>query len=351
MANTISTCNGDTSTVLENLPLSTWQETVESHSQSTPFHHRNWLQLIQDQYKFPLHIAAIRQQGEVSAGLPFMETRTILGRRKLIALPFTDCIRPLATDEQSEKALINAICSNSPSGCPPTILRTDQHNYQAVSTSPWVRHTLDTSRPLDVLVSQFSSVLQRNIRRAQRRDLRFERRDDMTAVDEFYRLHLMTRRRLGVPVQPRGFFVRLHRWMLSQGLGYVGLVRKGNVVIAAGIFLTYQQTVVYKYVASDPSALNHRPNECLTYHAIRETVDDGKAEFDFGSSHRNHEGLCRFKRKWGAVESGLLEYSLSGPECRSASKSGTLNLLAPVIRHSPSFVCRGLGEVLYRYSP
>jgi CelD/BcsL family acetyltransferase involved in cellulose biosynthesis len=351
MTNTMTTCNGGTSTVLENLSLDAWQEMVESHTQSTPFHHRNWIELIQDQYQFPLHIPAIRQHGEVSAGLPFMETRTVLGRRKLIALPFTDCIRPLATDEQSEQTLINAICSNLPGGCQSTILRTDQHNFRAVSTSPWVRHTLDTSRPLDGVVGQFSSMLRRNIRRAQRRDLRFERRDDMAAVDEFYRLHLMTRRKLGVPIQPRHFFVRLHRWMISQGLGYVGVVTKRNEVIAAGIFLTYKQTVVYKYVASDPSALDHRPNEWLTYHAIREAVENDMAVFDFGSSHRNHQGLCRFKRKWGAVESDLFEYSLSGRECRSANKSGTPNLLASVIKHSPLFVCRGLGEIFYRYSP
>ena len=62
---------------------------------------------------------------------------------------------------------------------------------------------------------------------------------DSEALDAFYRLHLLTRRRLGVPIQPRKFFRGVQRWLIANGLAFVGLVKKQDAIIAAGVFLTY----------------------------------------------------------------------------------------------------------------
>ncbi len=127
-------------------------------------------------------------------------------------------------------------------------------------------------------------------------------------------------------------------------------MKNEHSVIAAGVFLTYNDTLVYKYVASDVSALNDRPNECLVFHAIRMAVEGGYATFDFGISKRSQEGLRQFKSKWGAVEHDVhMEYITGDPQPLTED-SVAMKLISMAIKHSPSVVCRMLGEVFYRYS-
>ena len=82
---------------LSRITLDSWQDYVATHPQSTAFHHRNWLELISAQYGFPTCIYGIVKDGEIVAGLPFIETKSPLGKRKLSSLPYTDSIRVLAS--------------------------------------------------------------------------------------------------------------------------------------------------------------------------------------------------------------------------------------------------------------
>ena len=169
-------------------------------------------------------------------------------------------------------------------------------------------------------------------------------------MESFYRLQLATRRKLGVPVQPRGYFRLFHEWMVRPGLAFVGLVTRRGRPLGAAVFLAYKQTLLYKYSASDPHALEFRPNDLLAFHAIRRAVEEKRAGFDFGSSDKVQEGLRRFKRKWGAAESDIHYACVSGTLRQSLHRSLPFRASSFAIRHSPAIVCRCLGEALYRYS-
>ena len=78
-----------------------------------------------------------------------------------------------------------------------------------------------------------------------------------------YGLHVNSRRRLGLPVQPRRFFRLLWSRMIQPDLGRVLLVDVGTDTVAGAVFLTWNRTVVYKYGASDPRYWAVRPNNLL----------------------------------------------------------------------------------------
>ena len=82
--------------VVRHLTLDEWQVFADSHPDRTIFHHRNWIQLLVDTYGFRLHIPAVKQNGHILAAVPFLETRNIWGARKLISLPFSDCMSILS---------------------------------------------------------------------------------------------------------------------------------------------------------------------------------------------------------------------------------------------------------------
>jgi CelD/BcsL family acetyltransferase involved in cellulose biosynthesis len=203
-------------------------------------------------------------------------------------------------------------------------------------------------RSEDELFSAFESQVRRNIRKAQRLELTVHtaaRVEDLTEI--YFRLHTETRRRLGVPTQPRRFFKNVWEGMLAHDLGFALLVYHGREPIAGAVFLEWNGRVVYKFGASDARYWSMRPNNLLFWEAIKRGCEQDAKVFDFGRSDREDEGLRAFKRSWGAVEEPLVYTTLGRPA--EAFNGSAERLLRPVLRRSPLWVGRGLGEVFYRF--
>jgi len=173
-----------------------------------------------------------------------------------------------------------------------------------------------------------------------------------TAADlthTFYRLQLLTRRRQGVPIQPRRFFELLWQRVLEPGGGSVLLASVGGETVAGAVFLHENGTMIYKYGASEPSGLALHPNHALLWSAIRWACENGYRTFDFGRTAVGHKGLRLFKRGWGTREENLVYATVADePLGRSAGHFG--KVAKSVIQASPVWVCRGAGELLYRYA-
>ena len=332
------------------LTLDQWQRVVESHPASTAFHHRNWIELLIRQYGLKHHIPAVKRGGQVVAAIPFLETKGLFGRRKLVSLPFSDSVPVLSTSSDGLELMRDAVQAWQVDDYDAIVVRSNEPLSGIASTSHCVRHVIDVDRPFNEIEREFRNSVVRNYRRAESRHLRFQCRTDPDAMEAFYKLHLMTRKKQGIPIQPKKFFARLHETVLQQGLGYVGVVSKDDQPLAAGVFLKYKETVIYKYGASAPRALEHRPNESLFYNAIRRTSEQGYSRFDFGVTAKNNDGLCRFKRKWGAAEIDAYQVYLSGEPQPELERLYILKLLSFVIRHSPTAVCRLFGEAFYQLS-
>jgi CelD/BcsL family acetyltransferase involved in cellulose biosynthesis len=332
------------------ITLDEWQAFVEDHPGSGPFHHRAWIELLVHQYGLRPRIVAVHDRdGRILAGLPFLQSGGTWRRPIWRCLPFTDCMRALTTTLLDQDLLREAIGQVSSDACRLVLLVTAHPFSSHACPSGWVRHELDLSVPLEQIERQFPGPLVRNLRKAEKGGLQWTRRHDPQALDEFYDLHLRTRRKLGVPVQPRGFFRRLQEEIVARGLGFVAVVSQEERPLAAAVFLVYKSVVIYKYGASEPEALECRPNEWLMYHAIRWAAQSGHARFDFGVSQQQQEGLRRYKRKWGAVESIVYHDYFRGSGRPTGDDSWALKAAAAIIRRSPPLVCRALGEMLYRY--
>src|SRR5207237_8600346 len=71
-------------------------------------------------------------------------------------------------------------------------------------------HRLPLSDNAEELWAQFESATRRAIRKAEKKGLKIEVARTKTAILEFYRLHLRTRRRHGLPPQPLSFVLTIH---------------------------------------------------------------------------------------------------------------------------------------------
>ena len=336
-------------------PLSdtAWGEFISKRADATIFHHPAWLSVLHNQYGLKVFALVWKnREGELTGGLPFCEVKNLRGKTVWISLPFSDHCDVLvdASEDPSElqDALIRLCGEKGIQGIETRTTKPFRSGLAVVQDS--VVHTTNLGVGADELFASFKKTqVQQPITKAIRDGLVAEVRDDWKAVDEFFELHVRTRRKLGVPVQPRGFFRILHAQILSKGLGYIVIIKRGSTPIAAGVFCGFGRTLTYKFGASDERELMHRPNNFAIWTAMKEAMRRGFSVFDFGTTEIVHEGLRKFKSGWGSVEVPL--YYSFYPVAPSDSKFNFIKnkVVSPVIRHSPTFVCRLTGELFYKY--
>ncbi len=339
-------------TVLE-LTDPRWGDFVAGQPLATPFHHPDWGTLIANCYGFrAFAVATSDATGQIRAGLPVIEVRHLLGEPKWVSLPFTDYCPPLVPAPQEETDLVAALQrASKAAGIRRVEVRAPLKGVSSARRAAF-RHVIALDRDPAAVYAGFRPSVRRHIRQAGPRGVTIrggERREDL--VEIFYRLHLRTRRRLGVPIQPRRFFRMLWESVIRTGLGSVLIAEASARPVAAEVFLHWNGTTISKFSASDESVWSLRANNLITWHLIKTACEHGSRWFDFGRTDAGNEGLCAYKRSWGALEEPLVYGTLgAGPETAPANDGKAGQLLASAIRHSPPVVCRAAGEALYRYA-
>jgi CelD/BcsL family acetyltransferase involved in cellulose biosynthesis len=324
-----------------------WQALL-AHPQACSFHHPAWMRLLQESYGYRPFVAAVPDgDGGVRAGLPIMEVHSVLTGRRWVALPFSDYCYPLAVDGAALEALTEGLvsqCTRRGAPCLEVRASLAHDGARAESTCLWHRIPLDDEASTWRRVARMHKG---NTRQAERQGVSVVARTDLQAMHAFYHLHTITRRRHGVPVQPWDFFARLAT-LLATGYGFIALAMKDGQCVAAGVFLHWGETLILKYAASDPERLELRPNNLIYAYALRWGCQNGYRYLDLGKTEVGQDGLCAFKRRWGAQEEPLI-YSYVGGEQSRGMSAWLSKGMGMVIRHTPAWVCRASGALLYRH--
>jgi CelD/BcsL family acetyltransferase involved in cellulose biosynthesis len=328
-----------------------WIEFVSSKPQATIFHHPAWLKPLAECYGFrPFVMAVCDASGCVLAGLPIMEVHSRMTGRRWVSLPFTDYCPPLYDDLDALNQLTHDLAFLYQAGKAPKIeIRWQLPAYPPIQSHPaYYLHTVKLASDPQVVMKGFERTHRQNIGTAEKRGVHIERGTDQEHLHCFYQMQLETRRRKGLPVQPWKFFDLLGRNVLAQGLGFVLLAYQGDQCLAGGLFVHWQQTVTYKYAASSNEGQECRPNNLLSWTAMRWGCENGYTVFDLGRTELENAGLRRFKKGWGADESSLT-YSLLSAAPPEANNGKLMSLVGPLIQKAPPWVCRAAGELIYRH--
>jgi CelD/BcsL family acetyltransferase involved in cellulose biosynthesis len=331
-----------------------WQDLVDRAPGGSIFHHPSWLRLLRGTYRYEVGACCVaRHNGLLEAGLPVAHVSSRFTGRRLVALPFSDLCPPLVASDAApgaSAALAGALGD----------LATRRGMRLEVRGSGGVldgaplgarfhHHVLALDDDVEAVQRRFTKPqVLRGVRRAQREGLTCEVRTDGTALADFYRLHVATRRRLGVPTQPRRFILGLES-LFGEGLGFVLLVRREERPLAAAVFLAHRRVLTYKYGASDGRFLGLRPNNLLFMEAIRWGCGHGFRALDFGRTHWGQESLRGFKLAWGPEEREL-RYHLLGSAAPARETETGERVLGALIRRGPPVLGRAIGEVLYRHA-
>jgi hypothetical protein len=232
-----------------------WSEFVEASTDTTPFHHPSWARLIARCYGFQVFaLAAMDRTEQIVAGLPMIEVGGALRRRRWVSLPFTDRCPVLAQCETERVTFIEALVAARRQA---HVARLEVRDDLAVPGARQERvavvHCLHLGRDYNKVYSGFKRPVRKGIARAEDIGVTVRWGESRLALtDEFYRLHVKTRQRLGVPVQPRRYFDLLWQDMIGPGRGFVLLAYEDRTLIAGAVFLAWRGTINYKYGASNP---------------------------------------------------------------------------------------------------
>jgi CelD/BcsL family acetyltransferase involved in cellulose biosynthesis len=336
-----------------------WEKFLEGNPKASVFHSREWLEALHKTYGYtPIVYTTAALGNDLQDGLVICEVESWVTGRRLVSLPFSDHCEPLINGTAKRAAFSNALIEQSlDAGWRYVELRPRFPIDEAVSpfysTESYSFHELDLAPDCEVLFRGFhKSSTQRKIRRAEREGLTYQDGSAYSLLETFYHLNMMTRRRQGLPPQPRTWFRNLID-CFGEALT-IRVANKGAVPIAAILTIQYKDTVTYKYGCSDARFHNLGGIHLLLWKAIKQAKERGLHRFDLGRSDADNNGLITFKTRWGAKQSTLtyLRYAAKGNSRNNfipARADWRVRLARRIFSHTPNACLPALGSLLYRH--
>jgi hypothetical protein len=323
-----------------------WDAIAGSHPDTTLYHRGPWLEVLRRSFGVQPSLAMLTDASSTLAACLLAPGGNPI-RRRLISLPYSDFCPPLAVDDSSRDSLMSGLASLVP--------RSRLEIRGAAAPAPWQvrdhfqRWTLDLLRPFNAIERDADREVRRHMRRARAAAVSIDCSSSADAIDSFFRLQLESRRRLGVPSQPRQFFKVVQEVFAKLSSIEVWFASHHGVRVAGVVVLRDGDTLHAKWsarTAGAPDGASH-----LIFMSIAEVYALRARALDFGRTDSRNRGLTRFKRELGAIAHPIpYSYLPMAPNLDSAeSLTGLWRIASRMWRTLPIPVARIVGNMTYRY--
>jgi hypothetical protein len=291
-----------------------WDSSLNANSASCFFHSSPWCRVLKETYGHqPVYFARFAND-RLEELLPLMEVSSPLTGKRGVSLPFTDECPILVKGQVEGEHLFEAARQEG-------IQRRWKYLEFRNSPPPWPgvfpsltfwSHIVDLRGGPEAVFRNFGGAARRGVRKGEASGLEVEISDSPEAIRPFFALHCSTRRRHGVPPQPRRLFEKIARYVLGGKHGFVVSARLEQKPVAAAVLFHWGSTAIYKFSASDYAFQDLRPNNLVMWAAMRKYAQEGYTHFHLGRTSLRNEGLRRFKAGFGAHEQKIeyFEYDL-----------------------------------------
>lgn len=333
------------------LTVSEWKTALATFDHASIFHAPEWINLLASSYRYTPVLACLGAPESPQALLPVMEISSVLTGRRGVSLPFTDACEPLARSPEAARALLQGMLKLAETRNWKKIefRGGSQFMPDAVPATAFYSHQLELKSCETILAKGLDSSVRRAVRKAEQAGVTIEFSSQPAAIERFYQLLALTRRRHGLPPQPMRFFSGLQP-LLAAGQGTIVLAQLHGETIAGAVYLFSGKTVHYKYGASDERHQQVRGNNLVMWRAISAFAKQRYTHLDFGRTSLDNEGLRTFKLNWGTKESVIhywvrdvvTQTWIEAPDRTSGWHTG-------VFRRLPLSLSRWIGNLLYRH--
>jgi len=281
--------------IVNPLEIKNWDDLIAELPGSSFFHTRPWVEVLHQTYKYLPFYFISRNKTTLNRVIPFMEINSLITGKRGVSLPFTDTCRLTGITPADEKFLDEVIIFGKSRKWNYIELRDDLAvENKPVPSASFYEHIVSLDKDTERLFKTFRSSTRRNISKAEK-VLSVERKNTPEALQAYYRLHCLTRKRQGVPPQSFRFFQNIFKYVISRDKGNIFFAKHAQETIAGMIFFHHKQEVIYKYGASDFKFQSFRPNNLLMWEAIKFYAAKKFQKLTLGRTEFSHEGLRQFK--------------------------------------------------------
>jgi Acetyltransferase (GNAT) domain len=300
--------------ILDPVNIPGWDVIIALHRDAGCFHTSAWAKVLRQTYNHHPFYLQFSRGRRLAALIPLMEVRSPFTGRRGVCLPFSDACEPLIFDLEAVDLVRDRLVRFAQERRWKHLEIRGGKWFQPASSSvaKFYGHTLDLRRRVRDLADCFDSSVRRAIHKAERSNVSVAVGRNRQVVDDFYRLHVQTRRRHGLPPQAASFFLNIYEHIIKPGLGFTVLAQRESRPIAGAIFFRFGKNALYKYGASDKRFQEFRANNLVMWHGIQFLLRTGVEKLDFGRTERENEGLRRFKLSWGTQEE-VIDYCRIDP--------------------------------------
>jgi Acetyltransferase (GNAT) domain len=327
-----------------------WDHVIALHRDACCFHTSAWAKVLHQTYGHKPFYLQFSRGRRLAALVPVMEVCSPFTGRRGVCLPFSDSCEPLVFDPEAIGPVRGELLrfAHERRWKYVEIRGSKSFPLASSSTARFYGHRLDLRSGAEEVVGRFASPVRRAIRKAVRSGVSAAVVRNREAVGEFYRLHVQTRRRHGLPPQPASFFLNIYEHIVKAGLGFIVLAHHGSRPIAAAVFFRFGKNALYKYGASDKKFQELRANNLVMWQAIQFLARNGAEKLHFGRTECQNDGLRRFKLSWGTEEE-IIDYFRVDPlgrKCLVAAPSHS-GFHKEVFARLPLAVNRLAGSMIY----
>lgn len=290
------------------LEVKDWNKRILEYPEYSLFFTSNWVKVLQEAYNYtPKYFVSYNSDEKICTAIPMMEVTSYLTGKRGVSLPFTDFCEPIGNGNFNE---VFAELRNYAKSKRWKFLEFRGGNkfFDIIPSSFYFHHYLNLTRNIEEIYSHFHPSNKRNIKKAIKEGIKVEFSDSADALNKFYHLNCITRKRHGLPPQPYSFFKQVYKYIFSEGLGVVSLAYYYKKPIAGAVFFHFGKKALYKFGASEFKYQHLRPNNLIMWETIKYYNAKGFEDFSFGKTEPDNEGLRRFKLAWGSEEEKIFTF-------------------------------------------
>ena len=339
-----------------------WDRFVESHPLGMIYHLSGWKQVLEANFHhIKGHNLALTDEasGVIRAAMPLYEVRSWLTGKRLVSIPYASVCDPLVSSSADFATLFEAALELSRTlGIARVEIRTYKslkmvENARLGRSGLYKLHYLPLEQGPGQLWKNFHrSCIRQKISRAISSEMSLKVVESKADMEAFYRLYVMTRKRLCLPPQPRSFLESLWEVFSPTKRISVLLGLKDGKPISGLLLLKFQDRVSAEYGVSDKAYWDLNPNHFLFWEAIQSACREGGKVFDFGRTSPRNQELIDFKERWGPCADDLVEFSspcLGPHESVMRENSTPYRLAKGLLQYVPEPVFERLGGYCYRH--
>jgi len=330
-----------------------WDKLILESNLYSFFHSYAWIKVLWESYGYKPHFFILKSKRELSALLPFMEVNSRFTGRRGVSLPFSDYCDPIIREEIVARRLLeHAIDFGKTSYWKYLDMHGGEILFQGKNPSgEYYGHLLDLKDEPDKMLKQFRGSTRRSIKKAVKSGVEIHKSNSLQSMQDFHRLHCLTRKRHELPAQPFHFFKKIHEHIISKKSGFVIKASCCNKIVGAAVFFHFGKKALFKFGASDLKFQHLRMNNLIMWEAIKWYAKNGYESFCFGRTDMENLGLRQFKQGWGTKEYRIkyFKYDLNTDSLTRPNTDNMDLMLHLVFSRMPIPISRILGAFLYKH--